>query len=109
LAATGLPRRFAALIATIAVVTSVAAGCGGGDSQTATTPTRPGGGDESAAAFVKRIDQAAPEQIARLCQVAKTKGEDTAFAYFKKGYVLAFSKESLSPQAVFDEILKACG
>jgi hypothetical protein len=115
LAATGKLRRPAALLATVAVVASVVAGCGGGGSGTVKTPTQsggpptqPGGQETSAPAFVGKIEKTAPEQIAHVCLAAKAKGNDAAFADFKKGYALAFPDETLSPKRVFDEILKHC-
>jgi hypothetical protein len=110
LAATGLPRRFATLIATIALLSPVVAGCGGGDSQTVKAPTSPPPGVQktSAPAFVGKLEKDGSGQIARLCTVNKAKGKDAAFAYFKKGYELAFPDQALSPKQVFDEILKHC-
>jgi hypothetical protein len=114
-AATGHLRRFATLFAIVAVSASVAAGCGGGGSETVKTPTQsggppsqPGGPETSAPAFVGKIEKTAPEQIAHVCLLAKAKGNDAAFADFKKGYALAFPDETLSPKKVFDEILKHC-
>ena len=115
MAATGHLRRFATLFAMVAVSASVAAGCGGGGSETVKTPTQsggpptqPAGRETSAPAFVGNIEKTAPEQIARVCLSAKAKGKDAAFADLKKGYALAFPDEAISPKKVFDEILKHC-
>lgn len=115
MAATGKPRRFAAFPATVVVIATVVAGCGSGDSDTVKTniPTvktnaPPVGPEKSAPAFVGKIEKSAPQQINRVCLVARAKGRDAAFAYFKKGYAIAFPDETVSPRKVFDEILKHC-
>lgn len=120
MAATGHPRRFATLVAIIAVIASIAAGCGDddsqtakiptlNDSQTAKTPLLQDGPETSPSEFVGKLEKAAPEQITQICLMTESKGEDAAFAYFKKGYSVAFSNVPLSPNDVFDEILEHCG
>jgi hypothetical protein len=80
-------------------------GCGD-DSQN--VYTLPDGRELTVSEMIDEIAKASPSSIPTICRQIEARGEESARAYFERGYESAFPDQPVPADEAFDEIASRC-
>ena len=96
-------------LAVLVLIALIATGCGSSDnSSSSRITTLPNGKEISTSEIVDQLISKEPGLVTRLCQAVNQDGNDAALTSFEQGFKLSRAGGLLSPEEVFDDVVKHC-